>query len=335
MRGDTGQLARGQSHACRVIVEMNQDSANSNDESPRDAAIEWWLRRKPGGLSGAEQAEFEAWLARCEANRAAFEDISEMCGHIVEMRPVRSARGSEQEKRRAWRAPTAALVAASLALFVVFDDLSLFLRSDYSAGTGQTKRVTLEDGSRVELDAKSAISVRYAPGARRLTLLEGEAWFEVAPDPTRPFVVEAAGGTVTALGTAFDVALEKEHAEVTVTQHRVSIASGGQTMIVEEGQQSAYAKSAAAHPAEPANVERATAWRRGRLMFENRPLGEVVEALGRYHRGHVYFTNPALRSRRVTGIFGTDDPLSALDEIEISLGLHSARFSNYLIFIYQ
>jgi len=227
---------------------MNQDSANSNDESPRDAAIEWWLRRKPGSLSRAEKAEFEAWLARSEANRAAFEDISEMCGHIVEMRPVQSARSSDQEKRRAWRLPTAALVAASFALFVVFDDLSLFLRSDYSAGTGQTKRVTLEDGSHVELDAKSAISVGYAPGVRRLTLLEGEAWFEVALDPTRPFVVEAAGGTVTALGTAFDVAVEKEQAQVTVTQHRVSIASGGQTVIVDEGQQSAYAKSAMAHP---------------------------------------------------------------------------------------
>jgi transmembrane sensor len=318
-----------------VIVDMNQDSANSNDESPRDAAIEWWLRQKPGRLSRGEQAKFEAWLAQSEANRAAFEDISEMCGHIVGMRPAQSANSSDEEKRRAWRLPTAGLVAACLALFVVFDDLSLFLRSDYSAGTGQTKRVTLGDGSHVELDAKSAISVRYGPGVRRLTLLEGEAWFEVAPDPTRPFVVEAAGGTVTALGTAFDVALEKERAQVTVTQHRVSVASGGQTVIVEEGQQSAYAKSAVAHPVEPANVERATAWRRGRLMFENRPLGEVVEALGRYHRGYVYFASPALRSRHVTGIFGADDPLSALDEIEISLGLHSARISNYLILIYE
>jgi len=314
---------------------MNQDSANAKDERPRDAAIEWWLRQKPGTLSSAERAEFEAWLARSEANRAAFEDISEMCGHILEMRPVRRGRSSDHAKRLAWRLSTAALVTASLTLFIVFDDLSLFLRSDYSAGTGQTRRVTLEDGSHVELNAKSAISVRYAPGARRLILVDGEAWFEVAPDPTRPFVVEAVGGTVTALGTAFNVAVQKERAQVTVTQHRVSVVSGGKTAIVEAGQQSAYAKSAAALPAEPANVERATAWRSGRLMFENRPLGEVVEALGRYHRGHIYFADPALRSRRVTGVFGAEDPLSALDEIEISLGLHSARFSNYLIFIYE
>ena len=65
---------------------------------------------------------------------------------------------------------------------------------------------------------------------RRLTLLEGEAWFEASPNPARPFVVAAASGTVTALGTAFDIALESETARVTVTEHRVAIASQGRSL---------------------------------------------------------------------------------------------------------
>jgi FecR protein len=77
--------------------------------------------------------------------------------------------------------------------------------------------VTLADGSHVELNSQSAIAIHYDAGQRRVRLLEGEAWFEVSPDPVRPFVVEASGGTVTALGTAFNVDAEKERAHVTVT----------------------------------------------------------------------------------------------------------------------
>ncbi|WP_400767117.1 FecR family protein [Methylosinus sporium] len=314
---------------------MNESNGNSRGEDPRDAAIEWWLRRKNRAPTSCEQTEFEAWLAADTANRAAFDDISDMCGHLIDMDPARSKGLAGVRTGRSWRLPAAALVAASVAFAVFFDDLSLFLRSDYRAGTGETKRITLEDGSRVELDSRSAIAVRYSAGERRLALLAGEAWFEVAPDRSRPFVVEAAGGSTTALGTAFDVAVADAQARVTVTQHRVSVASGGRKVIVDEGQQSAYATNGAAQPAEPANVERATAWRRGRLMFEDRPLGEVIEALGRYHHGFVYFPNPALRARRVTGIFGADDPLSALEEVEASLGLHAVNLTNYLILIYE
>ena len=79
------------------------------------------------------------------------------------------------------------------------------LRSDFSTGTGETKSLTLADGSHVELNARSAIALHYDAGQRRVMLLAGEGWFEVSRDPARPFVVEAAGGTATALGTAFGV----------------------------------------------------------------------------------------------------------------------------------
>jgi transmembrane sensor len=70
-------------------------------------------------------------------------------------------------------------------------------------------------------------------------------------------------------------------------------------------------------------------------MFEDRPLGDVVRALERYHRGFVYFVDPALRARRVTGVFNVDDPIAALDEIETSLGLHATHVTRYLTIIYE
>lgn len=309
---------------------MTEGKANIPD-SARDAAIDWWLRQNNGPLSKKEQAVFAAWLVSDEANKAAFEKISRISGYIADQR---SEAKSRRRARRS-RAKPAAALAGAIALFVFFDDLSVFLRSDYSTGTGQTELVTLEDGSHVQLGAKSAIAVRYSLGQRRVSLLQGEAWFEAAPDPARPFVVEAAGGTITALGTAFDVAVEKAWAHVLVAQHQVSIVSGGQSVIVAEGQQSAYSESAPAQPPEPVNVEHAAAWRRGRLIFRNRPLGEVVEALGRYHHGYVYFVNSALRARPVTGVFRADDPLAALEEIETSLGVRATYLSNYLIFLHE
>jgi transmembrane sensor len=309
---------------------MTTDEPELRGERPRDAAIEWWLRRANRPLSPTEQGEFDAWLADA-ANRAAFADIADMCGHLAALGPARQPR--RRGRRRA--AAAAALLAASLALFAMLDDLSLRLRSDFRTGAGETRRISLEDGSRVDLDARSAIAVHYAGRERRLELLAGEAWFEVAPDPSRPFVVEAEGGEVTALGTAFDISLKGREALVTVTQHKVSVASGGRLVTVEENQQSAYSRDGAARPATPANVERATAWRRGRLMFENERLGDVIEALSRYHRGFVYFSRPALRERRVTGLFGADDPMTALEEIELSLGLHAIRLTDYLIVIYD
>ncbi len=307
-----------------------KDGKADRPDCARDAAIDWWLRQNDRPLSKKEQADFMAWLASDEANKAAFEKIARISGYIA----ARPGAKTRPKARRSMRKPAAALIGAA-ALFIFFDDFSVYIQSDYSTGTGQTKRLTLADGSHVEIDAKSAIGIHYSAGQRRVTLLAGEAWFEVAPDPARPFVVEASGGTITALGTSFDIAVKKAWAHVVVTQHRVSVASGGGSVIVEEGQQSAYSTSASAQPPEPANIDFATAWRRGKLIFRNKPLAEVVEALGRYHRGYVYIVNSALRARPVTGVFRADDPLAALDEIETSLGVHATYFSNYLIFLHE
>jgi transmembrane sensor len=310
---------------------MKDGKVNISD-SGRDAAIDWWLRHDEGSLSRKEQADFAAWLAQDEANAAAFQKISGVRGLIATRLPGARPR---RKSRRYLKKAAATMGVGTVALMLSFEDIGILLQADHYTGVGQTKTVTLEDGSRIELDARSALAVHYRDSERRLTLLSGDAWFDVAPNPARPFVVEAAGETVTALGTAFGVAIVKAGAHVTVGQHRVAIDSGGRKVIVEEGQQSVFNKNEPAQPPEPVDVERETAWRRGRLIFENRPLGEVIEALGRYHRGYVHIANPALRSRRVSGVFRAVDPLAALDEIETSLGLHATYLSNYLIIIHE
>lgn len=298
----------------------------------REAAIDWWLRQTGGTLPKKERLAFEAWLAENEAHRQAYEKLAALGDFMSARWP---GAGPQRKTRRRRRRLTAAAAGAALLAVSLYNDVSLRLRSDLFTGPGETRQATLPDGSRIELDARSAVALHYGPTQRRVTLLEGEAWFDVAPDAARPFVVEAAGGTTTALGTAFDVALENGRAHVTVTSHRVRVSSGGGEVIVEEGQQSAYGAREAVEPAEAADVDRATAWRRSRLVFEDRPLGDVVRALGRYHRGFVYFIDPALQARRVTGVFNANDPIAALDEIETSLGLHATHITPYLTIVYE
>ncbi len=313
---------------------MTEDEDHSPRADAQDDAIFWWVRKTAGPLSREDQAAFDAWLAADAAHRAAFDDISAMWQDVKSLRPSRAGRPA-RANRRSWLIGAATLGAASLVLFVTHDDLSIFLRSDHYAGTGETKRVTLADGSRVELDTRSAIAVRYDDAQRRVSLLRGEAWFEVSPDPARPFVVEASGGTVTALGTAFDMDVDELRVQVTVTQHRVKVQSGGESVIVVENQQTGYSAHAAPEPPTRVDAARATAWRRGKLFFDNTPLGEVVSALGRYHHGQVYILDPTLRARRVNGVFGTADPVAAISEIEASLGVHATYLTRYMIFLHE
>jgi transmembrane sensor len=307
-------------------------------EAPRsdeagDAAIEWFVRLRARLSTAEDKAEFAQWLAADAENTAAFEEVLRMYGHLAGMSPS-CRRRSRQAHRDRGKQAAAATLAATLAIFLSFDDIAMRLGADHYADVGERKLVTLEDGSRVQLDSKSAIALRYGAAERRVRLLDGEAWFEVAADATRPFVVEAGDGSVTALGTAFDVALLSSGARVTVNEHRVLVASGGSSVIVEEGRQSVYERHSAARAPENVDVDAATAWRRGKLIVTKQLLRDVLSAIGRYHRGFVYCVDPSICARRVSGVFGVDDATRSLNEIEASLGLRAIHLTRYITLLY-
>ncbi|MGO9720580.1 MAG: FecR family protein [Methylocella sp.] len=312
---------------------MNNDPAFPEKKDIHETATAWWVKRDAGPLPREDHAAFEAWLAQDPANRAAFDEVSLLCGELRALRQGRAPVASAPVRRRPWLASAFALLAASLALAFLFNDMPILWRANFHTGTGETRFVTLEDGSQVQLGAKSAIALHYSAAQRRLTLLEGEAWFQAAPNIARPFIVEAAGGTVTALGTAFDIALENAHVDVAVAEHPVAVSSGGQTVLVAEGQQSSFDAGTPASSPVQADIDSVTAWRRGNLIFIDKPLGEVVTTLGRYHHGYVFIPDPTLRQLRVTGRFHAADPLGAITTLEASLGLHAIHLTNYLVFL--
>lgn len=311
---------------------MKPATEASGYDDAGDAAIEWFVRLRAGLSSPEEKAEFEQWLAADAENATAFDEVLHMHGHLAGMSPSRRQRARRARGMRAMSA--AAALAASVAIFLCFDDVAMRLRADHYADVGERKLVTLADGSRVQLDSKSSIALRYSAAERRVKLLDGEAWFEVAPDTSRPFVVEAGDGAVTALGTVFDIALRNSGARVTVNEHRVLVASGGNAVVVEEGQQSVYERHAAARAPENVDVDLATAWRRGKLIVTKQPLRDVLAAIGRYHRGFVYCVDQSVCARRVSGVFGVDDAMRSLSEIEVSLGLRAIHLTRYVTLLY-
>ncbi|WP_246722058.1 FecR family protein [Methylosinus sp. H3A] len=299
-----------------------------------DAAIEWFVRLREGVLPPDDAAAFESWRAE-PAHAAAFDEVLHIYGHLAGMSPARKTRPAPRATGRMRAAALAFAAATAVAAFATYDEIAIRLQSDHFTGVGEKRLVTLDDGSHVLLDSRSAIALRYSAGERRLTLLSGEAWFDVAPDATRPFVVEAGEGRVTALGTAFDVALEKSGARVTVTKHRVGVSSGGKTVLVEQGQQTGFERDATARAPEAVDVDAATAWRRGKLIVNKQPLGDVLAAIGRYHRGYVYCIDATICAQRISGVFGAEeDALQSLAEIEASLGLRAIHLTRYMILLY-
>jgi transmembrane sensor len=312
---------------------MTDRAADREDAERFDAAAQWWVRLDAGALSPSELRAFRAWMASDPRNEAAFEEACDLWGAWARA-PKSLARAyvaaTSPAPRRQWRW-AAALAAACLAAWLGVEPAWLLWRADLRTGAGEIRTVTLPDGSRAHLNADTALALDYSGDRRRLSLLAGEALFEVEPDPSRPFVVAAAGGEIVARGTAFDVSTDRARTEVTVTEHAVEVSEDGHSVRVEAGRQTAFGPGLPAVDPYEVDPERVTAWRRGRLYFKDKPLGDVIAALGRYHHGLVLVTSRAIEDRRVTGVFRTDQPLEALRAIEKSLGLKSTRLFDYLI----
>ncbi|QDK35219.1 FecR family protein [Sphingomonas sp. IC081] len=311
-----------------------------------ETAADWIVRRDAGPLPAEDERAFQDWLAE-PAHRRAFEQLAALWGLMdaepaPSLAPLPAVRRTMPRRPRVPAAPraagtrrwTSAAVAASivLAAFGALGDWPARLRADFATGVGERRVVTLEDGSRVTLGSSSAIAHDFSGNARTVTLLEGSAFFEVAPDRRHPFTVEAAGGSATALGTAFAVRERDGSAELVVTQHRVRVRAGGQSGVVDEGQRVDFGAQALG-PVEAAG-NGATAWTQGRLVAVNRPLGEVVAEIARHRHGYLSVVGAAAQLK-VSGVYDLDHPLAAVDSIERSLKLRSFRLSDRLIVLHR
>ena len=317
---------------------------------------------------GAESTEaFEAWLAADALNRGAWRQVQkpwDLFGEHANSPELlalrRAALGNAHAvARKRWLRGMVhggngrrAVIAASIAVIAIgaFAFLSLNRAEVYRTAAGERRVVTLADGSKIALDSQSEVRVDYTQKSRDLTLVHGQARFDVARDIGRPFSVAAGGQKVLALATAFNVDLFGSNVLVTLIEGRVAVlpdadphpaydsplhsnsspsdGEGGpkgrmrnmdssssnpvqreetrNEIILSPGEQLVISPKTLPK-IEAVDIERATAWQSGQLVFDNEPLSSVVERVNRYASQTVGVADEQTAALRISGVFNTGD----------------------------
>jgi transmembrane sensor len=228
----------------------------------------------------------------------------------------------------------AALLVIGLGGWKLWSDLRFEV---YRTNAGERRVITLSDGSQVALDSQSEVKVRYGAHSRRLTLVAGQARFEVAHDGSRPFSVTAGGQEVIATGTVFNVDLLGPELLVTLIEGHVTVLAQGppasihsqlsDRIALDAGEQLVVSPSGKPKVMR-VNVERTTAWQNGQLVFENEPLGTVLARVSRYGAQNIVAADAACAALRISGVFREGDVQGFLSTLTSYLPVTARRMSD-------
>lgn len=274
-----------------------------------------WAARLDRGLGAVEQAALSDWLEadrrhqgallRCQAAMSLLDRGRVLAGAGEEEAEVPDVT-SPDRRRFLWAGGAAAsLLAGGLALGLWPPGRRI------TTEIGEIRHVPLEDGSLAVVNSGSHLRVSYNSSRRELSLSDGEAWFQVAKNRDRPFVVAAGPALARAVGTAFDVRRGASRTEILVTEGTVEVwaADGrGAPVSVTAGHQAIIAANGAIErrALAPSALDQRLAWREGKIILDNLPLWAAAQEFNRYHLVQLE-VDPAFSGRTMVGWFGTDD----------------------------
>lgn len=250
--------------------------------SPRHQAAHWFTRLLDLPPDHPDRQAFSQWLAADPRNGAEYQAFDELWGNFSSTAHTQSlASAMEQVSRRRFMRNGA---LGGLLLAMMCGGL-LSGRSQgeqiLMTGTGETRRVTLDDGSEIVMDADTHLHVLLGEASRQVYLLRGRAIFSVRHAPTRPFTVDAGAAQVRVLGTRFVVERLAPQVQVSVAEGRVAFASQGASMLLTRDQVAELDGAGQLHRLQRSAAS-AFSFAEGRLTFEGANLGEIAAALSRY-----------------------------------------------------
>lgn len=302
---------------------------------PRDIAAAWFSRERSGEMTPDDALVLEAWLEADPAHRLAYVEIRQAWAEAAAVRAdpqvmaVRERWLSSHVHRR--RRATLRAVAASLMVAVLAGTGLIGWQwangprplgdRTFQTALGDQRVVRLPDGTEITLNTDTVLRTRADKDKRLVYLEKGQAFFQVARDPGRPFVVTAAGRTITALGTAFDVRLDEGAFKVTLVEGKVRVEAaapamasatpGSQSVKVQATEMVAGSQLIAPDDEQwrlaRTNVITETSWTRGQLVFEDRRLAEVVDELNRYSARKIVIADASLDDLPISGTFKVGD----------------------------
>ncbi len=278
-----------------------------------------------------------AWMSRSPAHEAAWAKVAVihgMTGKILSDRKKAARRDNLGLTRRNLMIAGVAGIGAAATGWWGVPALMLAARADYTTSTAEMKRIPLEDGSVVTLGPDSAIGLDYAADRRRIFLLAGMAYFDVARDVGRPFMVETGTLIATALGTAFDVANDAGTVSVSVDHGLVETRAPGLSISGAErlggGEWLTFDLASHRFSRGSREASQIAAWRTGMIVAENEPVSALIARISRWQPGKVVMADPALGSRLVSGVFDLNDPLRALDAVVRPFGAKIRSLGPYM-----
>lgn len=331
-------------------------------EQAEEAAVRWLARRESGEWGEQEEAEFVAWLEGSTTRRIAyyrFKNTWQEVGRLkvladgpLPRQPLSSvfddSTATVPSKRSWWVHAVAACVAlVAISLVLLYQD-AFFGTRTYATPVGGLATYPMPDGSRVTLNTDSRLRVSMNDRERRIELVKGEAYFEVAKDPNRPFVVTAAGKRAIAVGTQFAVRRQGDEVRVSVTEGIVrfvaspTVETRGSSAVTDVERASgvllaagtvASAKSVGVVLEEkPLNsIQEQLTWRTGVLTFRDTPLVEAVAEFNRYNERKIFIEDPNIAAIEVGGVFRSTDLDPFIRLIEGGLALRVERDGDHII----
>lgn len=305
------------------------------DDGVLEAAAMWVAKLQSEDATVADREAFDRWVAEHPDHQAAYDELYALWGDLGDV-PIPAGRLGElrAQRRRRVGGFVGLCLAAGVAILSLTTPYGDRWRADYYTGVGEVRRITLEDGTEVDLNTDTALVVRYEQNSRMVRLLRGEAFFAVAKNPFRPFVVEGGSISATALGTRYSVgtAGADRAADVQVEEGRVEVEASGNKAILGAGETATIDRQGRLSLSK-ADVAAGTAWRDGKLVFSRRPLRDVLATLERYRRGRILLLDETAGALEVSGIFDPHDTDDALRVLETSLPLRVTRLSGLMVVV--
>ncbi|MEJ7927586.1 FecR domain-containing protein [Sphingobium sp. AN641] len=276
-------------------------------------AARFIMRRDEDDWSQADQVELDAWLAESLAHKAALWRLEEGSRQTDRLRALYNPVDLPHPVQRKWHSVAAFALAASLVMavlgYVMWPQSEPVQIVTLETHIGERRTAHLPDGSTIELNTNTKIRLALEQERRVAWVSGGEAYFQIAHDPARPFVIHAGAHDVTVLGTKFSVRREGELLRVAVVQGAVQLkgvgrsASLGSTVL--PGGSTAVANSVATIVRrEPLDqLQQGLRWRDGVLVLDGKTLGQAVAELNRYNRNPIVVKGAPLAAMPIGGTF--------------------------------
>lgn len=320
-------------------------------------AKHWLLRLHSGDMSSLDQQAFERWYQQDSTHQQEYARLSVfwqeldliaeevLADYGQDSHPV-AAPGPASASMH-WPLRPVAWIAASLLLIMVLFGAQQLTWStansiieEYSSAKGELRKIVLDDGSTLELGPYSRVKVEFDERQRLVFLHSGEAYFRVAKEPQRPFIVKTLYGHSRAVGTEFEVRIGVERVSVTVHEGIVEVAVKGRSQEVSKshlriGQSVSYGNNGRLSAVHDVALALSAVWRNGSMVFEQQPLLEVVEELNRYSRKSIVIGDERLKTIKVNGIFQGGEVDAVLGAIEASLPAELVHGENRITLRYK